>query len=222
MHVTSINTETDFEGAGEEFTGDAHMPWFPAGGFGAAGEYLAWVEADLKRASDDPSVAWIVAAGHRPFEDLPAAHAAQLVDLFARYKVAFYFCGHGHTYNRHLASDWGDGAVHIMSGGAGNDETPFPPDQFDPVATEVGPREACLAWCAGAEVRATQAKGGKEPCRHCAPANGVPSPVFFTDKMSAGVLTASRTELTWKLARSRWRRPGHRHRHEAVSPEAPA
>ncbi len=33
VHVTSINTETDFPGAGEETTGDAHMPWFPAGGF---------------------------------------------------------------------------------------------------------------------------------------------------------------------------------------------
>ena len=29
VHVCNINTETDFPGAGEEKTGDAHMPWLP-------------------------------------------------------------------------------------------------------------------------------------------------------------------------------------------------
>ena len=28
--------------------GDSHIPWLRAGGFGADGEYLAWLEADLK------------------------------------------------------------------------------------------------------------------------------------------------------------------------------
>jgi len=48
VHFVSSNTETDFAGAGEENTGDSHIPWLPAGHFGADGEYLAWLEADLK------------------------------------------------------------------------------------------------------------------------------------------------------------------------------
>ena len=48
VHFVSSNTETDFKGAGEEHTGDGHFPWLKAGGFGADGEYQAWLEADLK------------------------------------------------------------------------------------------------------------------------------------------------------------------------------
>jgi hypothetical protein len=47
-HFVSVNTETDFPGAGEEHTGDSGIKWLPAGGFGADGQYLAWVEADLQ------------------------------------------------------------------------------------------------------------------------------------------------------------------------------
>ena len=48
VHFVSVNTETDFPGAGEERTGDSHFPWLKAGGFGYKGEYLQWVENDLK------------------------------------------------------------------------------------------------------------------------------------------------------------------------------
>ena len=56
----------------------------------------------------------------------PLSAAVQLVALFAQYGVSFYFAGHGHTYNRMDATAWGDGAIHIMAGAAGCDETPFP------------------------------------------------------------------------------------------------
>ena len=62
-------------------------------------------------------------------EDLPEAHRNQLLSLFKEHGVAFYFAGHGHTYNRADNASWDDGStVHIMVGGAGNDETPFPAD----------------------------------------------------------------------------------------------
>lgn len=100
VHVTSINTETDFPGAGEETTGDSHFPFLPAGGFAGDGEYMAWVEKDLARAAANPEVKWIIACGHRPFEDLPTDNQQQLVALFKKYGVAMYFAGHGHTYIR--------------------------------------------------------------------------------------------------------------------------
>lgn len=69
--------------------------------------------------------------GHRPFEDLPYDHQKTLLALFKQYGVSFYFAGHGHSYTRFDAAAWGDGAVHVMAGGAGNEETEFPADQFD-------------------------------------------------------------------------------------------
>ena len=69
-HFVSLNTETDFPGAGESKTGDSHIPWLKAGGFGRKGEYLDWLERDLAaedaaRKSGDPSRRrWIIAGGH--------------------------------------------------------------------------------------------------------------------------------------------------------------
>jgi hypothetical protein len=94
VHFVSINTETDWEGAGEERTGDGHFPFLPAGGFAQPGAYLAWLAADLEKAAADPSVRWIIASGHRPFEDLPTPHMEALAALFLKANVAFYFCGH--------------------------------------------------------------------------------------------------------------------------------
>jgi hypothetical protein len=48
VHFVTSNSETDFPKAPEGETGDAHLPWLRAGGFGEDGEYLAWLEADLK------------------------------------------------------------------------------------------------------------------------------------------------------------------------------
>lgn len=200
VHITSINTETDWAGAGEETTGDSHFKFLPAGGFGADGQYLSWLEADLAAAAADPQVSWIIAAGHRPFEDLPQDHRESLVALFEKYGVAMYFAGHGHTYIRYDVSAWGDNTVHIMPGASGNDETYTPADQFDAPAAHVPASESCMAWCGSAEV-AQLNKGQEDPCRHCRIAENV-TPVFQTDKMSAGILTASKTELSWKLYRA--------------------
>ena len=97
VHWVAIDTSTDFPDAPEGTTGDSHMPWFPAGSFAPEGAYMAWLEADLAKAAAAVKAGsgtnFIVAYGHRPFEDLPAAHAAQLDALFVKYGVSFYFCG---------------------------------------------------------------------------------------------------------------------------------
>ena len=48
VHFVSLDTETDWPGAGEEHVGDSGIPWLRAGSFGHDGEYLAWLENDLK------------------------------------------------------------------------------------------------------------------------------------------------------------------------------
>ena len=97
VHWVAIDTSTDFPDAPEGTTGDSHMPWFPAGSFAPEGTYMAWLEADLAKAAAAVKAGsgtnFIVAYGHRPFEDLPAAHASQLDALFVKYGVSFYFCG---------------------------------------------------------------------------------------------------------------------------------
>jgi hypothetical protein len=211
VHFTSINTETDFDGAEETSTGDSHFKFLPAGGFAPNGTYMAWVEADLAKAYNDPDVKWIVVGGHRPFESLPTAMVDQLTSLFLKYGVSMYFAGHGHTYNRYNGSTWADNAIHIMAGSSGSDETAYPSDQFaDSVEQfrEYGksPGAACDEWCVLDVVQELKNFNGNDPCLHCH-ANLIggdrpPDPMYFTDKMSAGILTASDTELTWTLYRA--------------------
>merc|ERR1711957_820984 len=43
IHFVSVNSETDFPGAGEENHGDSGF--YKAGHFGRKGQYLAWLEA---------------------------------------------------------------------------------------------------------------------------------------------------------------------------------
>jgi hypothetical protein len=176
VHFVSINTETDFAGAEEENTGDGHFAFLPAGHFAPDGAYMAWLAADLAAAAADPAVKWIVAGGHRPFEDLPADHAAALSALFNTAQLDFYFAGHGHTYSRYDASAWNDGAVHIMTGGSGSDETPWPKDQLvtpAPVAGRASPH-----------------------------AVGAPAPVAASDVYSLGVVTVSPTQLVYSQKRA--------------------
>ena len=117
VHWVSVDTETDWPGAEERTTGDSHMKDLPAGGFGADGEYLAWVEADLKRADAARKAGtgrpWLIAGGHRPFP------RDELQPLFDKYGVDAYFAGHGHSYSRQRTDD---GITWIMVGGAGCDE----------------------------------------------------------------------------------------------------
>lgn len=211
VHFVSINTETDWEGAGEQHTGDGHFPFLPAGGFGAPNQYMDWLAADLAKAAADPSVRWIIASGHRPFEDLPAAHSAALAALFKAAGVAMYFCGHGHTYIRYAADAFGSGAVNIMAGGAGSDETPWPKDQLADLAS-ITPAtenvaERCAAWCSAADARAAaaaQAAGAapeKSACTFCTSSLGA-TPVATSDLYSAGFLSIEHDKLTFSLLRA--------------------
>lgn len=212
VHFVSLDTSTDFPDAPEGTTGDSHMPQFPAGSFAPDGAYMSWVERDLAAASASPDVNFIVGVGHRPFDDLPAAHAANLTALFKQHGVSFYFAGHGHSYLRASTDTWGDGTVHVMVGGAGCDEMPYPADQ-DNATSRVGvpAAEACARWCSDPVVRASfashhaeatatsgdidaSASVAAEPCRYCGS-----SPAFATAQMAAGVLTSSPTSLTWRL-----------------------
>jgi len=123
MHLVSLDTETDWAGAEEEHTGDSHMSNLPAGSFGQPGEYLAWLEADLKAAAADRAAGrrlWIVAGGHRPFGELEASHGA----LFEKYGVDAYFAGHSHSYarSRYAFASGNFSMLHIVAGGAGCDE----------------------------------------------------------------------------------------------------
>lgn len=127
IHFVSIDSETDWPGAALRDTGDAHIPWLKAGHFGADGEYLRWLESDLRAASEAraQSIAnggsgprWIVAGGHRPFGEIQGAHT----DLFTKYGVDLYLAGHGHSYSR--ASPY-KGTLYIMAGGAGCDEMSY-------------------------------------------------------------------------------------------------
>jgi hypothetical protein len=207
VHFVHLNTETDWEGAEESTTGDGHFPFLPAGGFGRAGEYLQWLAADLQRAASDPSVRWIIASGHRPFEDLPSTHSTALSQLFLEAGVAFYFCGHGHTYIRYNSTAFGSGAVQVMAGASGSDETPWPKSQAWAGEGHASTRAAqrCQEWCAASDA-ADLAAGGKgegkgSACRFCRSPLGA-TPAAQTDLYSIGHLDVQRDALTFRLLRA--------------------
>ena len=119
VHFVSLDTETDWPGAGEEHTGDSHIPWLRAGTFGRKGEYLAWLERDLAAAdAARQRRPWIVAGGHRPFEELEATHGA----LFRKYGVDAYFAGHVHSYHREQYTKGNGSMLSVVVGGAGCEE----------------------------------------------------------------------------------------------------
>jgi predicted phosphodiesterase len=132
IHFVSVNSETDFPGAGEENHGDSGT--YKAGHFGRKGQYLEWLEADLKAAAANKAVRpWIIAGGHRPFGDIKGNGVEA---LFAEYGVDMYFAGHTHSYVRtspvvngtvetHHASNHyhaSSGTTLVVVGGAGCDE----------------------------------------------------------------------------------------------------
>lgn len=210
VHFVALNTETDFVGAGEENTSDEHF--FPAGHFAPDGDYLKWLAADLAVAAADPTIAFIVAHGHRPFEDLPDDHSETLLSLFKAAQVDLYLAGHGHSYTRYDSAAWGDGVVHIMAGGAGCDEMGWPePTAATATAdsTPLTPSEACATWCTSFEAahqvnaRRASAKyniGDTEPERAChfCKANGA-DPVAVSNKYAAGLVAVSQEALTFTL-----------------------
>lgn len=123
LHAVVLNTETDWEGASEESTGDSHVHRLPAGSFGHRGEYLAWLEADLAQADAarrrGAGRVWIVAGGHRPLYEIEASHG----ELLRKYHVDAYFSGHDHEYRRktHTFAD-NSTILTVVVGGAGCDE----------------------------------------------------------------------------------------------------
>jgi len=119
-HFVSINTETDWEGAEEQKMGDSHIPWMKAGGFGEDGEFLKWLEADLKAASEAKErgeISWIIAGGHRPYSTIQAM--AGVEGWFKDYGVDMYFAGHSHSYSRTVDDT---SPMYVVAGGAGCDE----------------------------------------------------------------------------------------------------
>eukprot|EP00976_Prorocentrum_cordatum_P008540 170577-Prorocentrum_minimum.AAC.1 len=105
-HFVALNTETDYKGAPEGLRGDSGF--IPAGGFGRDGELLAWLEADLAKADAERHLRpWVIVGGHRPLyewiylaED-PLVKAVE--DLFYKYHVDMYLCGHKHSTRPLLA-----------------------------------------------------------------------------------------------------------------------
>eukprot|EP00038_Savillea_parva_P018274 m.22861 g.22861 ORF g.22861 m.22861 type:complete len:487 (+) comp4035_c0_seq1:39-1499(+) len=188
VHFISVNSETDFPGAGEENTGDSGDKLLPAGHFAPDGAYLAWLEADLAAASANRATRpWIIAGGHRPFREI-AGNGVQ--ELFAKYQVDLYFCGHTHSYVRsfptynnvftpqadpnHYVNP--NGTTEIVVGGAGCDEMP------DALSTPAANRN---------EQHITGRQSAPPP------ADGV---VVATAKEASGVLTVvNATAIHWQL-----------------------
>eukprot|EP00299_Pterocystis_sp_00344_P016284 c8169_g1_i1.p2 GENE.c8169_g1_i1~~c8169_g1_i1.p2 ORF type:complete len:268 (-),score=59.97 c8169_g1_i1:39-842(-) len=105
VHFVSLNTETDYPGAPEENKGDSGL--LAAGHFAPDGEYLRWLEADLKAASEARGNRtagyrnWIVAGGHRPYGDIKGNGVEE---MFQKYGVDLYISGHLHSYMRSAPS----------------------------------------------------------------------------------------------------------------------
>jgi len=123
-HFVSINTETDFKGAPLEHYGDCKECMIPAGSFGRMGEYLEWLEQDLKKANENRNERpWIIAYGHRPVyltNGSSEPSRKHFEDIFRRYKVDAYISGHKHIYSRLKPKD--DDVHYFVVGCAGSDE----------------------------------------------------------------------------------------------------
>lgn len=95
-----------------------------------SGPQAKWLEADLARASSDPSIRWIIAFGHRPpyssgSHGSDVGVRAAFSPLFDRYRVRLSFWGHDHDYERTKPLAGGQpaegGVVYVVTGGAGAD-----------------------------------------------------------------------------------------------------
>eukprot|EP01090_Pellita_catalonica_P002048 TRINITY_DN11725_c0_g1_i2.p1 TRINITY_DN11725_c0_g1~~TRINITY_DN11725_c0_g1_i2.p1 ORF type:complete len:448 (+),score=66.84 TRINITY_DN11725_c0_g1_i2:102-1445(+) len=129
IHLLAIDTETDYTNAPYD-----HVHF---------GEQLDFVRKDLEKAAaarDRGEISWIIATGHRPLYSsanqsyiqhaIPPLQDA-FEDLFHKYGVDVYFCGHVHSYERTYPVYHGKrqggyhnpaGLVEIVVGGAGNME----------------------------------------------------------------------------------------------------
>lgn len=133
VHVTMINTETDFDDAPDQPGGSTGLD---AGPFGSDGQQLAFFEADL--ASVDRTVTpWLVVAGHRPWYTTGGSDGCTecqdaFESLMYKYGVDLGIFGHVHNSQRFLpvVNGTADAAglnnpaapMYIVAGGAGNIE----------------------------------------------------------------------------------------------------
>lgn len=104
VHFVSINTETDWVHAQEE-KGGLPNSYYECGSFGRPGEYMAWLEEDLKKAVKERAAGirpWIIVGGHRPFNHVCNTDSQNppIEDLLNKYDVDLYICGHLHSYCR--------------------------------------------------------------------------------------------------------------------------
>ncbi|KAH8694286.1 Metallo-dependent phosphatase-like protein [Talaromyces proteolyticus] len=134
VHITMINTETDFPNAPDTQSGSSHLGGGP---FGQPNQQLDFLEADL--ASVDRSVTpWVIVAGHRPWytTGTGACTSCQTAfeGLFNKYGVDLGVFGHQHNSQRfqpvynNTADPKGlndpTAPMYIVAGGAGNIEGP--------------------------------------------------------------------------------------------------
>ncbi|KAH8900678.1 Metallo-dependent phosphatase [Thozetella sp. PMI_491] len=134
VHVTMIDTETDFANAPDQPGGSAGLN---SGPFGTENQQLDFLEADF--ASVDRSVTpWLVVAGHRPWYTTGGSASrcepcqAAFEPLFFRYGVDLAIFGHVHNSQRfapvydNIADPAGmhnpTAPMYIVAGGAGNIE----------------------------------------------------------------------------------------------------
>ena len=219
VHFVSINSETDFKGAGEEKHGDGGV--LPAGHFAPDGAYLEWLEADLAAARGvESKTKWIVAGGHRPFGDVAESHGP----LFKKYGVEVYFAGHSHSYARSLPSSSLEipteserAATHVsarayVSTDGALDGSAF--DAFGPSVVNVTATSGTNyivvggAGCDEMDDKKTivHADGSTSRVQDERPAALAPrgaGPVYATDVLASGVLKVfNSTALRWQLLRS--------------------
>lgn len=132
VHVTMIDTETDFAGAPDGPGGSAGLN---SGPFGAPNQQLQFLEADL--AAVDRSVTpWVIVGGHRPWYSTGgggcAPCQAAFEGLLYKYGVDLAVFGHVHNSQRFVpvVNGTADPAgmnnpkapMYIVAGGAGNIE----------------------------------------------------------------------------------------------------
>ncbi|EDQ89016.1 uncharacterized protein MONBRDRAFT_25809 [Monosiga brevicollis MX1] len=170
VHFISLNTETDFPGAGEENTGDSHDPFMPAGHFAPDGTYLAWLEQELAAAhANRAQRPWIIAGGHRPFPDI-AANGVQ--ELFERYEVDVYVAGHTHSYSRSMPGNLNGSSYHNLNG-------------------------TVLVVAGGTGCEEMHDVGAPDPATFRM--SSLHTEVFATDRVAAGVLMVNSTYLNFRL-----------------------
>jgi len=109
--------------------GNMHVLAFYSNGEGFVKSQLTFIEKDLKAASEDPDIDWIVGVYHHPMYSSASAHGTTdylvslVAPLFDKYRVDITFSGHDHDYERtkpmrngEIKKD-GEGTVYIVSGG---------------------------------------------------------------------------------------------------------